>query len=134
MALVDPIYLDTSALVKLLIEEPETAALSDYIGSSGFQMTTSVVTEVELARAVSRVEESHQKEVASLLNGQVLVPLTDSIRLRAAHLQPFGIPSLDAIHLATAVEIQPSLHAVISYDRRMSEAAGSFGLEVLAPA
>lgn len=56
-----------------------------------------------------------------------------SILLRAAHLEPFGIRSLDAIHLATAIEIHPYIDSIVSYDNRMIEAAESLGLAVNAP-
>lgn len=129
----DPIYMDTSALVKLVIAEPESDALEEHLETSGCQMTTSLVSEVELTRAVNRIDESMHRQVGHLLSRQVVLPMSESIRNRASYLQPLGIRSLDAIHIATAVEIQPNLVSVVSYDNRLLEAARSFGLQVSSP-
>lgn len=129
----DPVYMDTSALVKLLVAEPESDALDEHLETSGGQMTTSVITEVELVRAVNRVDESKHREVSILLGRQVLLPITESIRVRAGYLLPKGIRSLDAIHIATAVEIQPNLASVVSYDVKLIDAARSLGLRVHSP-
>lgn len=129
----DPIYMDTSALVKLVVAEPESDALSEHLQASGSQMTTSLVSEVELVRAVNRIDESEFRSVSLLLKRQVLLPMSESIRTRAAYLLPMGIRSLDAIHIATAVEIQPSLSSVVSYDTRFLEAARTFGLRAISP-
>ena len=130
----DPIYMDTSALVKLVISEPESDALSEHLEASGCQMTTSLFSEVELVRAVNRVDDTLHQVVSRLLDRQVVLPITDSIRARAGYLLPKGIRSLDAIHLATAVEIQPNLDSVVSYDDTLLKAARSFGLQVHSPA
>jgi len=60
--------------------------------------------------------------------------LSDVVRGRAAELDPSTLRSLDAIHLATALEAGDELTAVVTYDARMSEAAEQLGLRVLAPA
>ena len=133
MAVRDPVYLDTSALVKLLIHEPESDALIRFIDESQSQMVTSLIARVELTRAVSRVDDTLDSDISNLLSKQVLLPLTHSIMLRAAYLQPFGIRSLDAIHLATAIEIHPYLASLLSYDNRMVDGARSFGLVAEAP-
>jgi uncharacterized protein len=63
-----------------------------------------------------------------------VIELTETIRARAAQLEPVPLRSLDALHLATALEIGDDLGAVVTYDDRMAGAAVSLGLAVLAPA
>ena len=129
----DPVYMDTSALVKLVVPEPESDALITYLNAYESQMTTSQIAEIELARIVNRIDDATIDEVARLLNHQVLLPMTGPIRVRAASLQPLGIGSLDAVHLATAVEFQPHLGSFICYDNRIIEAAESLDLNVVSP-
>jgi len=69
-----------------------------------------------------------------VLAGVALVGLTPAILQRAADLEPPGLRSLDAIHVATALELGRGLLALVTYDLRMFEAAGSLGVPVVAPA
>ena len=62
-----------------------------------------------------------------------VVEVTESIRAQAALLDPVTLRSLNALHLATALEIGEELHGIVTYDGRMAVAATSFDLAVLAP-
>ena len=130
----DPVYLDTSALVKLISHETETPALIERIRDLGGQMATSEISEIECLRAVGRTDPGLQPAAARIFEDLVVLPLTPSMRLRASYLKPVELRSLDAIHLATAIEIQSSLACFLGYDHRLNEAARNFGLEVEAPA
>jgi predicted nucleic acid-binding protein len=94
----------------------------------------SAIVEVEVVRAVRReapeLTASAQKVVAQI----AVVEPTDAIRERAALLEPVTLRSLDALHLATALEIGDELDGLVTYDGRMSAVAGTLGLRVLAPA
>jgi predicted nucleic acid-binding protein len=129
----DPIYFDTSALAKLVLNEPESAELSRFVEGSASQPVSSVISDVEMVRAVLRSDPSLLDLALEVLAQLVLLPVLDSIRLRAAYLAPASLGSLDALHLATALEIQADLKLVVSYDNRLLEAAGLAGFEVVSP-
>ena len=89
--------------------------------------------EVEVVRAVQRVAPdltSHAEQVVAQVS---VVDAAEPIRARAALLEPATVRSLDALHLATAIEVGDALDALITYDARMAEAARSLGLVVSAP-
>lgn len=131
--LMDPIYADPSALVKLVIDEKESDALAEYLRASGLQLTSSEIAEIELLRAVARVDRDRIPEAVALLERTVLLPLTSEITGRVASLRPTSMQSLDAIHLATALEIQADLEALVSYDEGMLEASRAAGIETCSP-
>ena len=137
------LYLDTSALVKLAVAEAETRALTESLGRDAAELFSSVIGGTEVARALhARRLGDHARRIAHS-SGRVLLfpgfvvrlaPLTPEIAHHAGTLVP-GRPlrSLDALHLATALAIGPSLTAVVTYDVRMAEAARALGLRVTAP-
>lgn len=126
-------YLDTSALVKLVIAEAESDALSRYLGATP-RIISSRVAEVEVRRAVARQREVDAGDrVESLMRRMALVELDADVAKRAAALAPPGLRTLDAIHLASALGIAPELDALIVYDLRLADAARLAGLPVAAP-
>lgn len=127
-----PAYVDSSALVKLVRQEPETDALRRYLTSAG-PLTSSILATVEVPRAVSRVAPERADAVPAVLETVVLVEFDARIAARAAALGPASLRTLDAIHLATALELVGELTAFVSYDDRLSAAARDLGLPVVAP-
>jgi len=133
------IYLDTSALVKVVIEEDESSALRAWI-AVGSDRLTSVIAAVELRRAARRVAASvsavHarelERETEVLLRGLQLLTLDEQIAQEAGALDPPTLRSLDAIHLATALSVDELSHFV-TYDVRLAEAATKAGLAVAMP-
>jgi predicted nucleic acid-binding protein len=125
-------YVDSSALVKLVVYEAETEALRKFLASSD-QMTSSLVTRVELSRAVARRLPEAGAVAQALLESVVIVGLDARIATRAAGLAPASVRSLDAIHLATALELGADLTAFVCYDDRLSAAATALGLQVVSP-
>ena len=118
--------------MKLVVEERETAELRELLREDPDQLASAVV-EVEVVRAVRRAAPdlvSHAKRVVSQLT---VVDVSERIRARAALLDPADLRSLDALHLATALEAREELDAVVTYDARMAEAARTCGFDVLAP-
>lgn len=132
------LYLDSSAIVKLAVREPETAALEAELARWPLRATSSITT-IEVSRATARARE-HQRhvlpprDVAALLSTTVEMVLTDHVRRTASTLAPPELRALDAIHVASAVALGTDLAAVITYDTRMKRAAEQYGLRVVAPA
>lgn len=128
------VYLDTSAFVKLAIPEPETAALIAALPTKA-RLVASEILEVEALRAARRATgEDGATSARAQLAGVRLLPLTDQIRRRACELEPATLRSLDAIHIATALDLGELLTCVYAYDARMVSAATEAGLLVFAPA
>ena len=125
-------YADASALVKLIVREPETDALRRYLASAG-TLTSSLVATVEVPRAVSRGAPGARTVMAEVFEALVIVDFDARIAARAAALEPAGLRTLDAIHLATALELGDELTAFLSYDDRLSAAARAVGLPVVTP-
>ncbi|MEK6190718.1 MAG: type II toxin-antitoxin system VapC family toxin [Chloroflexota bacterium] len=128
----DACYLDASALVKLVVTEAETRALRGLIGTYQ-RRVSSRLAGVELARAISRRGIRAERSVARLLRDVDLVDIGEDILLEAARVGPPSLRTLDAIHLATALAVRDDLAAVVSYDRRLAEAALAAGLPVVSP-
>jgi uncharacterized protein len=127
------LYLDTSALVKLVLPEPETPALVAALPAEA-RLVASEIAEIELLRAVRRVAGEDPIDAArSKLESVRLLPLSRRIRRRACELAPVTLRTLDALHVATALDLGELLDAVYAYDTRLSEAATQAGLRVLAP-
>jgi predicted nucleic acid-binding protein len=135
------IYLDTSALLKLLRPEAETGALLTHLDGVRDELLTSVIATVETARAltalglkdraVAAVPDSSRIDCGSA--AVATVALTRQILDTARTLPPPTLRSLDALHVATALSAGAALDHLIAYDRRMTDAAGAAGLRVASP-
>ena len=127
-------YLDSSAILKLLLPEPESAALREATRGWPAQ-ATSALAGVEVARALRRADRGDRLDAARrLLGGLRILAVDDDVLRRAAALEPDDVCSLDAIHLAAAMTLDDELDAVVTYDRRMAQAAAGLGLGVESPA
>jgi uncharacterized protein len=126
------IYIDTSALVKLVQVEDETPALLDFFAEHPRQVT-SALSEVELMRAAHRVSDAHVVQARTVLDRISTITLSPSVLRAAAHVLPGShLRTLDAIHLAAASAI-PDLTFICTYDHRMAESARALGLRTVAP-
>lgn len=125
-------YLDSSALVKLVIEETESVALNRWYVEA-HRLATSRIGVVETVRASSR-RECDPVHRARILTDVEVIELNSSLAGVAATLKPPLLRTLDAIHLATALALMPELDAFVTYDDRLAEAARSLGLPVVRPA
>jgi predicted nucleic acid-binding protein len=129
------IYIDTSALVKLLFDEPESSALTDWlILKNEIPKVSSDLSTVELLRTCQRIDESLVDDARRLLDGIDLVPIDHVIVEQAAILIPRELRSLDAIHLASALSLNEDLTDFVAYDDRLCSAAAKAGLPVVSPA
>ena len=126
-------YLDTSALVKLMVVERETAALRALLAEHNLERrVASGLVRTELRRAARRLPGELLPVAERLLAGLALVPVDEALLDTAGTLGPAVLRSLDAVHLAAALRVAP-IAAVITYDERMTAAATSLGLTVMAP-
>ena len=114
------------------MEEPESVALRDRLMQDVDQVASAIV-EVEVVRAVRRAAPELTALAQNVVSQIAVVEPTEAIRERAALLEPATLRSLDALHLATALEIGDELDGLVTYDGRMSAVAETFGLAVLAP-
>ncbi|OBF88434.1 nucleic acid-binding protein [Mycobacterium sp. 852002-51163_SCH5372311] len=128
------LYLDTSALAKLVTEEAETAALQSYLQTHAADTHfTSALTRTELIRAASRHgPPSAIAHARRLLTRIDVIALTIRLLEVAAVLPPAQLRTLDAIHLAAA-QTAPDLRALVTYDVRMAQAAALAGIAVAQP-
>jgi len=128
------LYLDSSALVKLVAREAETSALLSLLEARP-EVASSALAQVEVLRAVRRAggRKRDLDRAREVLSRVVLIAVDDSILEAAATLDPAALRSLDAIHLATALELRPESQAIVSYDDRLNAAAEAIGIPVLAP-
>lgn len=128
------IYLDASALVKLVQLEAESAALRNYLRRHrSEERLSSALSRVEVVRAVSRAGPEPITRARSVLARLHLVPMDRHLLDVAAELGPPVLRSLDAIHIASAHLLRAELRAVVTYDARMAAAARALRLPVAAP-
>jgi predicted nucleic acid-binding protein len=130
--LTDAVYLDTSALVKLIAIEDASADLIAYLGSRPTRVASAIAI-VELGRALGRRPDVDASRAFRVLDRLVLVEADRRILERAAGLAPADLRSLEAIHLATAIEIRDSIEAFITYDARLAAATRVHGFDAIAP-
>lgn len=126
------VYLDASAAVKLVVTEPESASVRRFLAGAITRISSRVLA-VEVIRAVLRASPASLDQARSVLGVMEFVELDEAIAERAAALEPVGLRSLDAIHLASAQALADELDAFITYDARQAEAARPLGLPVVAP-
>lgn len=128
------IYLDSSALVKLVFEERESGALADWLAErDGVPRISSALARVEVLRTCRLIAPVALWAAERVLDGLDLVPVDRQVLAAATVLEPEGLPTLDALHLATAVSIGASVEAFICYDLRLDRAADLAGLPVASP-
>ena len=126
------IYADTSALAKLLRAEAETPALRSWISRQDARLVTNSLGAVELRRLASRISQQAFGAATVLLGRIDRLALTPAALALAGELPPPQVRTLDALHIASAAEL-PDLQVLLTYDRRMAEAAVGYGLPVESP-
>jgi predicted nucleic acid-binding protein len=126
-----PDYLDTSAFIKLVRSEPESAALRREL--AGRELLSSTLLSVEGRRAARRYGDLASARARAALTAITLIPLDEPILQAAAELDPAELRSLDALHLATIVSLGEDLERLYCYDTRLRDAAQALGIEVSQP-
>ena len=125
-------YLDSSAIVKLAVEEPESVPLRRYLRRRR-PFVSSVLARAEVARALLPLGPVAVQRGHEVLARVELVRVNDRVLGAAGSLLPLELRTLDAIHLATAQQLGSDLARVVTYDERMSAAAEAIGLPVASP-
>lgn len=125
-------YLDSSAIVKLVIAEPESRALRTHLRRRR-PLVSSALARTEVLRALLPAGEIALSRGREALRRLDLIRISDRVLDAAGVLEPAQVRSLDAIHLATAQLLGEDLRQVITYDDRMADAARSLGLKTTSP-
>jgi uncharacterized protein len=129
------IYLDSSALVKLAVAEPESDALNRFLAErAGQALVSSSVHRAEVLRAIWRAEPGALPRAQRLIRRIALVTLSHELLDNAGTVPPGSLPTTAAIHLASALTIKRDLTAFVCYDAPLAEAAEAAGLPVASPA
>lgn len=126
-------YLDTSALVKLVVREAESTALRSWIESEGAVLVSSDLARTELMRAVSRASGNYLLQARLVLDSITILTISTAIFESAGRLSPSTLRTLDALHLASALEPGDDLDALITYDDRLADACAANGITTLSP-
>ncbi len=133
------LYVNTSALLKLLVREAESAAIEREL-LTWSELATSVIAEVELPRAVARAREERADTaidgslvLQGVLSSAAIIPLSESVVAAARMVKPVHVGALDAIHIASALSLGKQLAGVATYDKRMQDALEPLGVRVIAP-
>ena len=126
-------YVDSSALVKLAVREPESAALRRYLGRPR-PLVSSALARTEGMQALLPFGSVAVRRGRDVLARVDLLRLSDRVLDAAGALTPADLRSLDAIHLASAVQLGSDLRSFVTYDERLARAAAARGLRVVQPA
>jgi predicted nucleic acid-binding protein len=128
------VYLDSSAIIKLVFEEEETSALETFLASRPMRVS-SALARVEVLRVTRTVADATVATYAhDVLTRIHLIRPDDALFRQAAQVEPLDLRMLDALHLATALSLGTDLAGMVVYDRQLARAARRAGLTVWAPA
>ena len=127
------LYLDTSAFVKVVVEEDGSGALRTFLADHRARRVSSTLLRTEALRAVRHLGPEALAAVRGGLRRIDLIGIDDRVLDAAGVLEPRVLRTLDAVHLATALSIGDDLEAIVTYDARMVEAARLLGLPARAP-
>ncbi len=125
-------YIDASALVKLVIPEPESDALRAELANSD-RHVSSALARVEVVRACARVDEKAARAAEQIIGELDLIAVDNDVLEEAALLGPAELRSLDSIHLASALLLGDALGVAIAYDDRLLAAMQAAGIPATAP-
>ena len=129
------IYLDSSALIKLALTEPESAALARWLAERADQpLVSSALHRAEVPRAVWRAEPGALPRSYRVIKRIARVALTAEVLENSATLPPQALSPAHAIHLASALALREHLTAFVAYDEDLLAAAKGIGLPVASPA
>ena len=126
-------FLDTSALAKLVVAEPESDALRTWLLADDRGPVACDLARTELLRAVRRVAPDRAVRAREVLDRVTLLTVTSATFDAAGRLDPPALRTLDAVHLAAALVLGDDLDGLVSYDQRLADAARLHGVAVLAP-
>jgi len=125
-------YIDSSAIVKLVVAEPESTALRRYL-SRRRPLVSSALARTEVARALLPSGPEAVARGYEALRRVQLLRVNDRVLTDAGRMEPTELRSLDAIHLASVRQLGASVKQIVTYDERMAEAAKAIGWSVASP-
>ncbi len=129
------IYLDTSAFLKTVLSEPQTAAMEAFLATvESPRFVSSALIAVEARRSVLCNDPSRLPRTDLALVRVTQVEMSEAVLEAASRLPDPQLRSLDAIHIATALLIREDVDVLVSYDQRLLAAATAYGLPTAAPA
>lgn len=126
----ESVYVDTSALAALLVDQPQSEALLTWLDGTDAELVSTDLLETELRRVAVR-EGLRQDDVTALLDGVSVAALDRAVYRGAGYLPMPYLRTLDALHLEAAIRLDAT--AVLTYDRRLADAARTAGLDVYSP-
>lgn len=126
-------YVDTSAAAKLVVAEPTSTAMASWAQSHEAELIASDLLRAELLRATRLVAPAHMQRARAVLDALTLFSFTATTFERAAMLDPDALRSLDALHLAAAMELGDELDGIVTYDNRLAAGAARYGVAVVTP-
>lgn len=126
------IYVDTSALGRVLLAEPDAKAIHSVLDQHDDWWCSELLV-VELRRFATR--EGLVDPAEKLLEEVELLGVDSDVLQRASRIDPSEVRSLDAIHLDAAVHLseQGKIEAVLTYDHQLQAGCRHHNLEVAAP-
>ena len=126
-------YIDTSGLAKLVVAEAETAALQAWLREAAREPVACDLARTELLRSVRCLAPDRVLRAREVLASILLTEITTAVCEQAGRVDPASMRSLDAIHLAAALDLGDELDGMVTYDERLAEAARLNGIPVIAP-
>lgn len=128
------IYLDSSALLKLVRAETHSSDLASWLAARpDVPLVSSALARVEVIRTCRRIDDRLVDQGRAVVAVLDVVPVDDEVIAAAAELPDTGLRSLDVLHLASALTLDPDLESFVAYDERLAAAARSAGLAVAVP-
>lgn len=126
-------YVDTSAFLKLVVEEEHSAAARAWAERHEDELFSSDLLYTEALRAARRLGTDALREARRRTDALTVLRLTTDVCERAAGLDPAILRSLDALHVAAALSLADELDGIVTYDERLAGAAALHGLDVHSP-
>ena len=126
-------YLDSSALVRLVVPGPQLRPLRRWWSHAPGRAVSSQIARTEVVRAVRHIAPDCADDARDLLRRLVLTAETPAVLAGAARVDPPSLRSLDAIHLASTLDLGSDLEAFVTYDERLAAAARGCGVTVVSP-
>ncbi|WP_055483367.1 type II toxin-antitoxin system VapC family toxin [Sphaerimonospora mesophila] len=127
------IYLDSSALVKLVVLEAETAALGQWLAARATPVVTCALARTEVPRAVRPHGAEAIAAARGLLSRLRIIAMDDRLLDAAGVIGPPGLRSLDAVHLCAAQALDRALDWFVAYDERLLAAAEGAAMPTISP-
>ena len=124
---------DSSAVVKLIVNEPKSQSFSTWLKNCKHDLFVSEIAHTEVARAIARVDAHLQGQLKNVLERFGTIRVSSQILTIAGVLTPTNLRTLDAIHLASCLILGDDLKGFVTYDSAQADAASHNGITVIAP-